>query len=451
MRTRRVLFVSVAALAVLGSGSASAATVKPPVVRSVSPLKLAVGEKLTVRGKHFTPGKGKTRVFFVRRGGGTAFARAESASKTKLVVVVPAQMDKVLKGKPARVRIRVLTKKFGNFTAARRSPVVTPSDGSGAPGPDTGLPNTAGGDCDKDGAPNSQEADDDNDLLSDEDEVKLATDPCKADTDNDLIEDGYEWHSALDLNRTVLFGTRPPTPYPGKRPYPNPLFADAATDFDGDGLDLVDEQALWLRFGGHATPLNYSDGNQATVPTVAPDPAQNPLLEQLDTASWASHYGDGMLDDGERDADGDGLSNWDESHGRMLQAWWTAAYKKEPKETEYPLTYAGVNMLDNDSDGDGLVDGADDEDHDGLSNQFEVARPWNWFSTYISVGPNPASAHDGTNAYARVQPYNPCKPVYSESCHRHPPFDYYPPEEDWQGPNPADAGEPGIVPGPIFP
>jgi hypothetical protein len=108
-------------------------------------------------------------------------------------------------------------------------------------------------------------------------------------------------------------------------------------------------------------------------------------------------------------------------------------------------------MTNPDTDGDGIPDGADDQDHDGLSNQFEVARPWNWASTYVST------FHDGTNGgtqtpnpYARTQPFNPCKPVFSETCHRHPPFDYYPDSEDWQGPDPAQAGPPGVTPGPIF-
>src|SRR5207245_1700292 len=117
-----------------------------------------------------------------------------------------------------------------------------------------------------------------------------------------------------------LFGSRPPTPYPGKRPYPNPLFADADVDYDGDGLSLGQEDLLWLRFGDGTLNLNYSDGMQTTVPTPLPPGA---LLQQLDTASWGGHYGDGMLDDGERDADNDGLSNWDEANGRMNQKWWT--------------------------------------------------------------------------------------------------------------------------------
>ena len=101
-------------------------------------------------------------------------------------------------------------------------------------------------------------------------------------------------------------------------------------------------------------------------------------------------------------------------------------------------------MLDADSDGDGVLDGADDQDHDGLSNAFEVARPYDWADTYVSY------AHPGTNPYARVQPFNPCKPVFSEVCHRHPPFDYYGETEDWQGLDPADAGTPGATPGPLF-
>jgi hypothetical protein len=149
-----------------------------------------------------------------------------------------------------------------------------------------------------------------------------------------------------------------------------------------------------------------------------------------------------MLDDGERDADGDGLSNWDEANGRMTQDWWTDEYKKTEKR--YPLTFGGVDMTNPDTDGDGIPDGADDQDHDGLSNQFEVARPFDWDTTYVSI------FHPGTNPYARVQPFNPCKPVFSETCHRHPPFNYYPDSEDWQGPDPAAAGQPGVTPGPLF-
>jgi hypothetical protein len=450
-----ILTCALMCAAIAPAASASAAT-KAPVIKTISPLKLKVGEKLTVNGNYFLRGKNKTRVFFLRKGGGTAFARAQKATKTKLTVTVPAQLDKVLNGKSARIQIRVLTSKFGKVSVSRKSPVISPSAGGSDGGGSDGGGSNPGADCDKDGVPNSADTDDDNDLLSDTDEVSFATDPCAADTDLDGVEDGYEYFSALDLNRTVLFGSRPPTPYPGKRPYPNPLFPDAGTDFDGDGLALIDESTLWKKFGGHQLPLNYSDGTQTTVPTDAPD---DEILLQLDSAPFGPHYADRQLDDGERDADGDGLTNWDESHGRLTPEWWISAYDGTVgrKETPYPITYAGTDMLDNDTDGDGVLDGPDDQDHDGLANWFEVARPIDWTDTYISIGP--ASPHDGTgedgtatpNPYARTQPFNPCKPVYSETCHNHPPFAYYDQQEDWAGRYPSSIPAPGVTPGPILP
>jgi hypothetical protein len=446
MNSRRVvpcLGALISALLVSTAGASAASTA--PVVKSISPTKLKVGEKLTVKGSGFIAGKGKTRVFFVRSGGGTAFARADSATKTKFVVTVPAQLDKVLNGKTSRIRIRVLAKKFGVLTPTKKSPIVSPSGGDPST-PDSG-PAGPNGDCDHDKILNKDETDKDNDLLSNDAEKTLGLDPCAADTDLDGVGDGYEYQSALDLNRTVLFGVRPPTPYPGKRPYPNPLFADANVDYDGDGLTLAQEALLWKTFGTHTLVLNYSDGLQTTVPTVRPS---DPLSQQLDTAAFGSHYNDGQLDDAERDADGDGLSNWDESNGRMNEDWWNEVYKDVP-EKPYPLrSFPSTNMIDPDTDGDGIKDGADDQDNDGLSNAFEVARPWNWSLTYVSV------LHDGTddpsyapNPYARVQPFNPCKPVFSETCHRHPPIGYYQ-DEDWEGISPAAAGAPDVIPGELF-
>src|SRR3954454_17056368 len=130
MNSRRVVLCLGALLSALLVTCASAfAASKPPAptVSSVSPMRLKVGEKLTVKGKNFIPGKGKTRVLFVRKGGGAAFARAESATKTKLVVTLPAQLDKVLARKTARIQTLVLGKKSGQLSATRQSPIVTPA------------------------------------------------------------------------------------------------------------------------------------------------------------------------------------------------------------------------------------------------------------------------------------------------------------------------------------
>ena len=127
-------------------------------------------------------------------------------------------------------------------------------------------------------------------------ETELKTDPCLADTDRDGVEDGFEQMSALRLNRWNDGDT---IPYPGKRPFPNALDpSDAAHDYDGDGLSLSDEFRLW-RYGGRTPVLDYNDGDQRS---------------------------DGTLSDDERDADSDGLMNWDEAHGPMTPEWWVAKY-----------------------------------------------------------------------------------------------------------------------------
>ena len=91
--------------------------------------------------------------------------------------------------------------------------------------------------------------DSDGDMLSNGLELALGTDPCKADSDGDGISDGYEYQSALDLNRTAN-SSAIPWPYPGKRPYPNPLDPnDGDVDYDGDVLTMREEYTAsfaWL-------------------------------------------------------------------------------------------------------------------------------------------------------------------------------------------------------------
>jgi hypothetical protein len=416
-----------------------------PTIRAISPMRAQVGDRMVVTGRNFLPGERRTRVFFLRDGGGAVFARADSATRTRLVVTVPEALYPLLRRRgdellPTRFQIRILARRFGRPSVLRRSPVIGPADGYSATDPTAPVdPGVApGGDCDGDGIVNASEVDDDNDLLNDDFEGGTTrTDPCDPDTDGDAIEDGYEYESALDLNDR-------PIPYPGKRPYPNPLDADAGTDYDGDGLRLSDEYALWLRYGGHAFPLNYSDGTQKTNPVPAPGAIE----------SWYRDMdGDGLLSDDEKDEDGDGLGNWDESYGRMTQGWWDATYNGTgifEKETRYVLTYAPVNLTDPDTDGDGVLDGADDQDHDGYTNAFEADRPSDWQSTYVSLltNYNPATQTmaSGSKPFARVQPFNPCKPFYSHRCHLHPPFGYYYDGEDWEGIRP-----PAGVPTPSWP
>jgi hypothetical protein len=401
-----------------------------PSITRVAPMRISVGGKLKITGKNFKRKRSANTVIFRAPNGRSAFAKPRRASRRKLVVVVPQAVSRLLpvrnsRQRPTRFKLRVLAGRFSKFTKRRLSPVITGSRAGRGPGGGGGGGGGAAAACDTGGSG----GDHDGDLLTNGYEAQIKTNPCVRDTDLDSVEDGYEQQSAVDLNHHPR---TPPLPYPGKRPYPNALDpSDAGTDYDGDGLMLWDEHVMWMRYvadgvprGGRPTTLAglvYSDGLQRSI-----DPA--PLAPGAPLANWVLDLdGDGQLGDDERDADNDGLGNWDEAHGRMTEAWWPAQHNGtiEPKESTYP----GINFMDNpdtapaydamadpDMDGDGVADGADDNDHDGLSNAFEVRRPATWENDAIIAGTNP---------WAYVNPFNPCKPFDSERCHEHPPFGHY--------------------------
>jgi hypothetical protein len=449
-----LLVLSAAALLV-AAPAAQAATKRTPKITRVQPMRIDVGGQLTIRGKNFRPKRTRNTVIFRAPNGRSAFAKPRRASRTKLVVVVPAAVARLLVGeggrqRPTRFKLRVLAGRFSKFTSRRLSPVVTRTGGSGPGGGGGG--GGAAKICNDGGAT----GDHDGDLLSNGFEAQIRTDPCLRDTDLDGVEDGYEQQSAVDLNH---YPSTPPLPYPGKRPYPNALdSSDAATDYDGDGLRLRDEFSLWLRYSsdgavrsgrpGGLGNLLYSDGLQRS--RNVPAPGAGTLLR------WSLDMNDdGTLRDDERDADADGLGNWDEASGRMTEAWWPAQHdgKIEPKESKYPEIDFLDNedtaprfsaLVDSDMDGDGVLDGADDSDHDGLSNMFEVRRPGDWLTqAWTPVG----EVHvPGPNSWAYTNPFNPCKPFNSSRCHTHPPFNYYDADEvPSVGPNPP-GGYPAGAP-----
>jgi IPT/TIG domain len=447
----------------LPSGPAFAAT-KAPQITKVSPTRVKVGSRLTIRGKNFNPRRTRNTVFFRGAGGTSAFVKPSKASRTKLVVKVPKSVGKLLKRKSGkaqstRIKIRVLTSRFSKYTSSRLSPVVTgtgvPDIGAPAPRQNGSTGGTGSGGGSNAVAPTCPAGDPDGDLLDTATENSIGTNPCNRDSDGDGVTDGYEYQSALDLTH---YPSTPPAPYPGKKPYPNALDPnDAGTDYDGDGMALGEEYLMWARFSsdgvrrtGAPTTLSnllYSDGLQRSQSVSAP------AAGTLD--AWSLDLNDdGTLIDGERDADGDKLSNWDEGHGQMVEAWWAAEHAgapAEPKESPYP----GINFLDNaevgdafadgDIDGNGIADGQDDFDHDGLTNEFELRRPDDWDAQAWVV--NGSGGFDpGPNSWAYTNPFNPCKPYRSERCHQHPPFGYYAGDERPPiGPNPP-AGYPDTHP-----
>jgi hypothetical protein len=388
-RAAPIIVLACALPAVIPAAGSAASSPKYPTIKSIVPMRIAIGSTMTVNGTGFRKGKGRNTVVFKRDGHVAVFVKSATSTTTKLDLKVPEKLAAFLATKnkapvATRFRVRILASRFSReFTSLKRSPIIKPKatgkGGAAAPVPtlsayqrcQAAVTSAPGADTDADGIANSTES-------------AIGTDPCTADTDGDGMVDGYEYQSALDLNGNAL-------PYPGRRPWPNPLdSSDGGADFDGDGLLLSQEYKLWA-FGGSGFPVTaYSDGTQNSGgPWLAPGSPYD-----LD--------GDGNLTDDERDADGDGLSNMIEFNTRGTQAWWAAALTTETPYT--PRPFADVNPILADSDGDGVPDGADDQDVDGYSNFDEMQR------TRTQIG-------------LRVQPFNPCLPnPYAALCGRYVPI-----------------------------
>ena len=254
---------------------------KPPVITAVSPMEATVGDKLTIRGRHFRKGKAKNSVGFKRDGAAVVFVQSDVSTTRMMTVELPAKLEKVMAGKPTRFHLRVLAARFGRaFTPDRLSPVISPRPVEPGEGPpvvtEPPPPPGPSNDCDDDGVKNPEDTDDDNDLLDDARENGIGTDGCDADTDGDGVSDGYEYRSAIDLNDDEYQQPNSTHPYPGALPYPNPLSADADKDHDGDGLLMAMEYDLWVKLtppdqrtledsGDAATPLTYSAGMKYSV------------------------------------------------------------------------------------------------------------------------------------------------------------------------------------------
>ena len=307
MLRRAGLLVALTALLVPAvAGTTANAKTRAPVVTRITPKHVYVGETLTIRGHHFRRGLNKNTVAFKRSGAKVVFVKAEKGTTKMLKVTLPKRLERVLVVKngtatPTRLKVRVLSSRFGKrFTSRAKSPVVGPEKPPAPPKPADVDPNA---DCDGDHIVNRIDTDDDNDLLSDTLERSLGLDECNVDSDRDGVEDGYEYQSAKDLNDDEDQEPNQYLPYPTKKPYPNPLDGtDADTDHDGDTLSLMDEYKLWKYTIAHGaartlTPLTYSAGEQFSVNARGNDGRRTPSLaaagyaKQAQFLSWAGSHG----------------------------------------------------------------------------------------------------------------------------------------------------------------
>ena len=454
-RLTTLLLAVAAALLALAPLAAPATAAKrakgpEPKITRVTPMRIAVGEVLTIRGKSFKSKPRRNTVIFQGPSGRTAFAKPRRASRRKLVVKVPASVARLLvvtggKQRPTRLKLRVLAGRFSAFTPRRLSPVVL---GLSADDPGGGGDNPAPKVCKSD-------SDHDDDLLANDDELQYGTDPCLKDTDKDGSSDGWEYFSAKDLNVKAV-------PYPDKRPYPNPLDpSDRIIDFDGDGLMGHEEYRAWLVTGSSLiaskgagldleSPLGYSDGTQFSRASEVPSvPAWRGPSYGLPAPPYAfpgtfDLHGDPQWRDDERDADRDGLSNWLESErGPGDAKWWTPFWAQEkykidpwPKlvaacpTTQAPgafsvRPFATLDLADPDIDGDTLLDGEDDQDNDDYVNVvelYEVVSDPDGNGQAACGFPDIPSIDVGGDQRI-VNPFNPCAPnTGSRTCPPYAPF-----------------------------
>src|SRR6201999_1112575 len=99
---RRIIAICLtlaAAASLVAAPGASAAKKKAdanrPAITRVLPMRLEVGDKLTIVGRNFNPVKAKNTIIFRAPSGRTAFAKPSQASRTRLKVKVPGAVTRL--------------------------------------------------------------------------------------------------------------------------------------------------------------------------------------------------------------------------------------------------------------------------------------------------------------------------------------------------------------------
>src|SRR5262245_53841208 len=95
-----------------------------PEITKITPLKLKIGEKLTIHGRNFVIGKHKNTIVFEGAGKRVVWVKADTASKNTITVKLPSKLavllaDKTGKQQPTRLLIRVIARKSAKSFSKR--------------------------------------------------------------------------------------------------------------------------------------------------------------------------------------------------------------------------------------------------------------------------------------------------------------------------------------------
>jgi outer membrane protein OmpA-like peptidoglycan-associated protein len=218
--------------------------------------------------------------------------------------------------------------------------------------------------------------DDDDDGLSNGQELSLGTDPKNPDTDDDGLKDGEE---------VLTVGTDPLDDdsdddgvLDGNEDANGDGVVDAgetdpnAADTDGDGLLDGTELGLTAPEGDDTDPAVFvadGDGGATTTDPADDDTDDDGLLDGTEDANGDGVVGADETDPNAADTDGDGLLDGTE----------LGLTAPEGDDTDPAIFVADgdggttkTNPLDDDSDEDGLLDGTEDADGDGVVDPTET-------------------------------------------------------------------------------
>ena len=95
---RRLLTICLFALAavLVAAPAALAASGPAPTITRVKPMRVSVGNLITISGKNFKAQRNRNTVIFRAPNGRTAFAKPRRSTTRKLVVRVPAAVARTL-------------------------------------------------------------------------------------------------------------------------------------------------------------------------------------------------------------------------------------------------------------------------------------------------------------------------------------------------------------------